>query len=806
MGRNARSADVSEGEAQHGQDAGDESVGKGSRFGGPVGSAGNQGTQHNVAGRVEGDQVSGGTRIGFNAPASGVAGVVEGNFHYHAAGQPEPKPTGIPHNLPRSNAQFVGRGHDLETLYRQLQRSDRIAISAIAGMGGIGKSELALQYTSTHLEQGTYTGGLCWLQARDADVGSQVVAFARTRFGLTPPDGLELHHQVEFCWQHWHQGEALIVFDDVTDYKQVEPFLPPGDKRFKVLFTTRKHFTAVEELRLDVLSEDEAIELLGRLAGEERVQGQIEDAKALCHWLGYLPLGLELVGRYLAGKPDLTLARMQERLESKRLEARALVKAEAGMTADLGVAAAFELSWQELDESAQQLGGLLSLFALAPIPWSLVESAIELTDETIIPSDSEELEDLRDETLLKLHLLQRTREGTYQLHQLIREFFSAKRGEADALKRGYCRAMVKEARRIFWPSNRDLIAAVAPAIPHIGEAATALQDWVSDENSGWPSTGIAWFWQDQGAYTQAKPWLEQCLVVVSDRLGKTHPSVAHSLNNLASLYHNQGRYEQAETLYLQALQMRKQLLGETHPDIATSLNNLAILYHTKGLYEEAENLHLQALQMRKQLLGETHPDIATSLHNLASLYDNQGHYEQAETLYLQALQMRKQLLGESHPNVASSLNNLAILYKNQGRYELAETLYLQALQMRKQLLGETHPNVASSLNNLAILYKNQGRYELAETLYLQALQMRKQLLGESHPDVASGLNNLANLYKKQGRYELAETLYQKTLEIAEQRLGNDHPDTVLYRKNLEILRNQTREGGEEAAEEERSQI
>ena len=126
--------------------------------------------------------------------------------------------------------------------------------------------------------------------------------------------------------------------------------------------------------------------------------------------------------------------------------------------------------------------------------------------------------------------------------------------------------------------------------------------------------------------------------------------------------------------------------------------------------------------------------------------------------------------------------------------------------MRKQLLGETHPNVASSLNNLAILYKNQGRYELAETLYLQALQMRKQLLGESHPDVASGLNNLANLYKKQGRYELAETLYQKTLEIAEQRLGNDHPDTVLYRKNLEILRNQTREGGEEAAEEERSQI
>ena len=690
-----------------------------------------------------------------NVSAVQGSGNVVNQIQYNINQPPQlPEPTGIPHNLPRSNAQFVGRETEIENLHQQLQRSDCIAIAAIAGMGGIGKTELALQYAMSHLQRETYPGGLCWLQARDADVGSQVVLFARTKLGLNLPDDLELVDQVDFCWGHWRDGEALIVFDDVTDYKIVEFFLPPSDPRFKVLFTTRAHFTTVEELRLDVLSEDKAIELLGRLAGEEKVQGQLNDAKALCQWLGYLPLGLELVGRYLAGKPDLTLATMQQRLDAKRLEAKALVKTQEGMTAALGVAAAFELSWQELDASAQQLGCLLSLFALFPIFWVLVEFVIEqLQDEEILPSDAEELEDLRDETLLKLHLLQRTGEGTYQLHQLIREFFVARQGEADGLKRGYCKTMVKVAQIIPQTPTRDLIAAVAPAIPHIGEAVTGLHNWLSDEELIWPFSGIARFWEGQGAYAQAEQWKEHCLEIVRDRLGEAHPDVATSLNNLAALYDNLGRYEQAEPLYLQALQMRQQLLGESHPSVASSLNNLAILYNNQGRYDEAEPLYLQALQMKQQLLGESHPDVANSLNNLAELYHAQERYEQAEPLYLQALQMYKQLLGESHPDVAMSLNNLAALYYSQGRYEQAEPLYLQVLQMRKQLLGESHPYVAMSLNNLAALRESQERYSEAETLYLQALDIKLRVLGEEHPSTVGTHDNLDRLRNKMSNSE-----------------------------------------------------
>jgi len=108
---------------------------------------------------VEGNTVTG-TQSTFNAPIGAVGnqgnietavGVVEGDLIVHQSPRPTPKPTGIPHNLPRSGAQFVGREKEIETLHQQLQQSDRIAISAIAGMGGIGKTELALQYALIHL-------------------------------------------------------------------------------------------------------------------------------------------------------------------------------------------------------------------------------------------------------------------------------------------------------------------------------------------------------------------------------------------------------------------------------------------------------------------------------------------------------------------------------------------------------------------------------------------------------------------------------------------------------------------------------
>jgi hypothetical protein len=124
--------------------------------------------------------------------------------------QPElPKPVGIPQNIPYTGASnFVGRSKELETLHQKLQRTDCVAISALAGMGGVGKTELAIQYALAHRE--TYQGGICWLQAREQDVGTQIVNFTQVHFGLNPPKDIkELRERVRWCWQHWQEGNVL---------------------------------------------------------------------------------------------------------------------------------------------------------------------------------------------------------------------------------------------------------------------------------------------------------------------------------------------------------------------------------------------------------------------------------------------------------------------------------------------------------------------------------------------------------------------------------------------------------------------
>ncbi len=336
--------------------------------------------------------------------------------------KPKPTPTRY-ENLPLSRAtKFVGREEELKDLHQLLQQNDRVAIAAIAGMGGVGKTELALQYAIAHRE--SYQGGICWLLALQ-DVGLNLVKFARTQLQLNPPEDFDLQAQVEYCWRNWREGEVLLVLDNVTDYKQVKPYLETSSSRFKVLMTTRQRLGAsIAQLSLDVLQPEAALELLRTLIGAERVDEEISQAESLCEWLGYLPLGLELVGRYLARKQDLCLAEMLGRLEKKRLEQPALVKPEDDMTAQQGVQAAFELSWQELNNTDKQLACLLSLFAPAPISWELVEQCVPNVD-------IEELEESRDDKLLNLHLLQRKEKGIYQLHPLLREFFQAKLTELD---------------------------------------------------------------------------------------------------------------------------------------------------------------------------------------------------------------------------------------------------------------------------------------------------------------------------------------------------------------------------------------
>ena len=209
---------------------------------------------------------------------------------------------------------FVGRDRTLTELHQLLQQNTQVAIAAaVIGMGGVGKTELAIQYARQHLET-IYTGGVCFLTGGSFIL--DLLQFARPRFFPNKDfTGFSEKEQLDYCWQHWADGKVLLIVDDVTNYKQqVKPYLP-GNSQFKILITTREKISNVTPLNLEVLHPDDALKLLESIIGIERIEADAETAQQLCQWLGYLPLGLELVGQYLAEDEDISLAQMLQRLQ-----------------------------------------------------------------------------------------------------------------------------------------------------------------------------------------------------------------------------------------------------------------------------------------------------------------------------------------------------------------------------------------------------------------------------------------------------------------------------------------------------------
>ncbi|MHC5933606.1 tetratricopeptide repeat protein [Nostoc sp.] len=559
-------------------------------------------------------------------------------------------------------------------------------------------------------------------------------------------------------------------------FAQNYPELAISNSRGK-LKKLQAYLSAKYNSELDVLKPLAAMKLLKSLVVRERLQQEAWVARRICKFLQYLPLALELVGRYLDKMPDLSLETLLKRLEEKRLEHEAVVNANSLMDYESGLAEAFELSWEHLDENAQNFGCLLSLCALADIPLSL---------ETIQDEKKQQLNQKAIADLLELHLLQRKNKEIYRLNPLIRQLIQMKldkSSEADETKTKFVAMMLEVAKLIPQQLNPEDILNLTPHIPHITEVAIHLSQYLNDKNLITLFTKLAWFYQGQGLYQQAEPWLQQCVEITQNPLGLEHSDVVANLNNLAELYESTERYSEAEPLYQQALEFRKRLLGDNHLDVATSLNNLARIYEFTGRYSEAEPLLEEVLELRKRLLGEEHIDVATSLSYLALLYESTGRYSEAEPLYLQALELWKRLVGEEHLHVATTLNNLAALYCYTKRYSEAEPLFEQALELRKRLLGKEHIDVGTSLNNLAQLYEFTGRYNKAEPLFEQALELSKRLLGYNHPDVAISLNNLAALYRNIKRYRKAKPLFEQALKICERTLGVNHPTTMTIRTN-----------------------
>ncbi|MFN7413345.1 MAG: tetratricopeptide repeat protein, partial [Dolichospermum sp.] len=701
-------------------------------------------------------------------------------------------------------------------IHEDLRRGNYVAIT---GMGGLGKTELVTQYARQYQD---HYDGIIWFNARQRILAAEVFELFTLKFGLEIPQTqgeklLTLQQQLDWCWSKYPETQkpVLIVVDNLTDLTQLREVVPK-EERFRVLITTRpQHLDPnyIQELPLAVLSPPIALELLQKQLGKnhQRIVNEPKTATQICEFLGNLPLGIILVGSYLTTDLGLSLTQMLERLQKRKLAEAALQKRETINQTQLGIKAAFNLTWETLDTQTQYLGAFLSLFSPQCILWDLVVWVIEFeleNEKKQLIWTKEELTTSK-KRLYQVNFLQTGQESpeAYTIHNLVRLFLQeqlAKVGEKQPiLERTFITLIIAVAETFpQLPISQD-IEYVTTFVVHWEDLGTRLIDEINQETAAENNLPVSMvdeeiflvfvtlgrFYKGKGLYQVAEFWYQQLVKVCQTLFTGDHPHVATSLNNLAGLYHSQGKYSEAESLYLDALEMRKRLFTSDDPRIAAELGGLASVYEKQEKYSEAEPLYLEAFEMTKRLFTGDNPYVVNILNGLALFYHNQGRYSEAEPLYLEAFEMTKRLFTSDHPYVAISLNNLAGLYNSQGKYSEAEFFLIEAFEMTKRLFTDDHPFVATSLNNLAFFYKSQGRYSKAEPLYLEALEMRKRLFTGDHPDVVNSLNNLAVFYESQGKYSKADLLNLEVFEMSKRLFRRDHPRVAFILNKLESFDN-----------------
>jgi tetratricopeptide (TPR) repeat protein/transcriptional regulator with XRE-family HTH domain len=686
------------------------------------------------------------------------------------------------------NPFFSGRAHLLIHLHQQLGRIQTVALNqsyGITGLGGIGKTQLVLEYAYQHAHD---YHAVFWVSAETIDTIYSDFTLIAEQLKIIAGEKQNQQQLVKAVhrWLATHK-DWLLIFDNVEDLSLLKSFLPPA-RAGAVLVTTRLHALAglAHTLELSAFPPEEALRFLlsrAHLADREQPLDEVPQdiliaARTLVAETAGLPLALDQAGAYLE-QTRCTMAdylRLFERHPVRLLDERPMIADHPH-----SVVQTFLLSFQKIEQDSEAAGDLLRLCAfLHPdaIPEELLLEGSSHWSSALEHATSDRF--LLDQTLgavLQFSLLNRSaNHKMLSLHRLVQAVLLETMSEVE--QRSWLGQVIAALETVFPGVEPSIWNQCERLLPH---ALLCLQRAdASQENLALAGVAskAAVYLRERGRYGQAEPLFQRALSIYGQQLGETHLRIASLLTELATLSRRQGKYAEAEQVLLRALSIYEQQLGETHVQVATPLTGLATLYVNQGRYGQAEPLFQRALFILEQHLGETHLQVAEPLGGLATLYSEQGKYAEAEPLFQRALSIYKQQLGETHPQIAYPLNGLATLYFDQGKYAEAEPLYRQAVAIFERQLGETHPHVAALLHNLANLYRKQGEYGQAEPLFQRALFIFEQQLGETHVQVAYPLNGLAELYQAQENYAKAEPLFQRALSLYKQHLGETHPQVA----------------------------
>ncbi len=639
------------------------------------------------------------------------------------------------------NPHFSGRSTEQALLHERIKSNKTTAITAVQGMGGIGKTTLAREYAHRFGTAARF-GGVWWVEAETQsgilDAYDRLAQRLGNQFTRDPDQEKNAANIRDWLGAQPDSAPWLIIFDNAPDAKTVANWLPKGSAR--VIVTTRYDGfdTIAEKLSLDIWDEATTAQFLQERTG----RGTGEEAGALAKRLDGLPLAAEQAGAYLAENSTLAFKAYEDRLIQMLNKAPDFDASGYNKTLYATFRTALEaIKERDHGETARGLINLCAYLSPDGVELEMLKACAkqsEILPHTLRSDLTDEIQCAEAVAALAKYALIRVGDTpdwgqTLILHRLLGNIASD---------------LLDEAGQIQWSDGAVMmIRMLMPGGTNGGKGDP------SSDTSVWP------LFARLTPHAQALRTLE----VKPDKTGK---AFSYVLNAAALYLAARGDFDGAVTLLRRRVKIDEIVHQDNPIEIAIGLGNLAgRLQEREEDLDEAEEIYASALKIKEATLSPNDPSIATTLSNMASLPWRRKEFRKAEGLYLRAAEIDKAAHGVESTQYATDLHNLGTVYSQWANATAKPDLRRkeqaakeEATRITVALRGLRHPQTAARYNNLSVMHANRDQITVAAEQMAKVCAINLSLEQEAHPDTQRQIRDLFHLWNASGQSEKAARL------------------------------------------------